>query len=50
MVLFPHAMRDALEKGHIVLRILDVVENLDISAVTDRMDESDPTKTPSPHV
>jgi hypothetical protein len=31
MVLFPHAMRDALEEGHIVFRILDVVDALDIS-------------------
>jgi transposase len=45
MVLFPHAMRDALEEGHIVFRILDVVESLDISSVSDRMDESDPRGT-----
>jgi transposase len=41
MVLFPHAMKDALEEGHIVFRILDVVESLDISSVTDQMDEID---------
>ena len=37
MMLSPYAMRDALEEGHIVFRILDVIETLDISAVTDRM-------------
>ena len=42
MVLFPHTTRDALEEGHIVFRILDVVESLDISSVTDRMAERDP--------
>ena len=45
MVLFPRAMKDALEEGHIVFRILDVVESLDISSVTDRMDERDPRGT-----
>lgn len=45
MVLFPHAMRDALEEGHIVFRILDVVDALDISCVTDRMEEKDPPGT-----
>lgn len=45
MVLFPQAMRDALEEGHLVFRILDVVKGLDISCVTDRMDESDPRGT-----
>jgi transposase len=45
MVLFPHAMRDALEEEHIVFRILDVVDSLDISSVTDRMDENDPRGT-----
>jgi transposase len=45
MVLFPQAMKDALEEDHIVFRILDVVENLDISSITDRMDESDPRGT-----
>jgi transposase len=45
MVLFPQAMRDALEEGHLVFRILDVVNSLDISCVTDRMDESDPRGT-----
>jgi transposase len=45
MVLFPHAMKDALEEGHIVFRIMDVVESLEISSITDRMDESDPRGT-----
>jgi len=35
-------MRDALEEGHLVFRILDVVNSLDISCVTDRMEERDP--------
>jgi transposase len=42
MVLFPQAMRDALEERHLVFRILDVVNALDISCVTDRMEERDP--------
>ena len=42
MVLFPQAMKDALEEDLIVFRILDVAESLDISSATDRMDESDP--------
>ena len=42
MVLFPQAMRDALEEGHLVFRILDVVNNLEISCVTDCMEERDP--------
>ena len=41
MVLFPSAMRDALDEGHIVFRIMDVVETLDISCVTDRMEEKE---------
>jgi len=45
MVLFPQAMRDALEEGHLVFRILDVVNSLDISCVTDRMEERDPRGT-----
>jgi len=45
MVLFPQAMRDALEEGHLVFRILDVVNALDISCVTDRMEERDPRGT-----
>ena len=45
MVLFPQAMRDALEEGHIVFRILDVVKTLDISCITDRMEERDPRGT-----
>jgi len=45
MVLFPSAMRDALEEGHIVFRILDVVSTLDISCVTERMEEADPRGT-----
>jgi len=42
---FPQAMRDALEEGHLVFRILDVVNSLDISCVTDRMEERDPRGT-----
>ena len=42
MVLFPSAMRDALEEGHLVFRIMDVVEALDISCITDRIQEKDP--------
>jgi len=45
MVLFPPAMRDALEEGHIVFRIMDVVESLDISSITQRIDEKDPRGT-----
>ena len=45
MVLFPQAMRDALEEGHLVFRILDVVNTLDISCITDRMEERDPRGT-----
>jgi len=45
MILFPAAMRDVLDEGHIVFRVMDVVESLDISCVTDRMDESDPRGT-----
>jgi hypothetical protein len=41
MVLSPEAMRDALEQDHIMFRVLDVAESLDISSVRDRMDESD---------
>ena len=41
MVLFPPAMKDALDEGHIVFRIMDVVETLDISCVTDRMEEKE---------
>ena len=41
MVLFPSAMRDALDEGHIVFRIMDVVETLDIRCVTDRMEEKE---------
>jgi transposase len=45
MVLFPQAMRDALGEDHIVFRILEVVESLDLSSITDRMGESDPRGT-----
>jgi transposase len=45
MVLFPPAMRDALDEGHIVFRVMDVVETLDISCVTDRVEERDPRGT-----
>jgi len=45
MVLFPSAMRDALDEGHIVFRVMDVVETLDISCVTDRVEERDPRGT-----
>ena len=38
MVLFPQAMRDALDEGHIVFRIMDVVEALDITSITDRLE------------
>ena len=51
MVLFPQAMKDALEEDHIVFRILDVVENLDLSSTTDRMGRFDScreTETRSP--
>ena len=41
MVLFPQAMRDALDEGHIVFRIMDVVEALDITSITDRLDEKE---------
>ncbi len=39
MVLSPPAMRDALDEGHIVFRIMDVVETLDIGCVIDRIQE-----------
>ena len=39
MILFPQAMRDALDEGHIVFRIMDVVQTLDIACVIDRMEE-----------
>src|SRR4030042_3385159 len=45
MLLFPQAMRNALQEGHLVFRILDVVNALDISCVTDRMEERDPRGT-----
>jgi transposase len=45
MVLFPAAMRDALEEGHLVFRIMDVVSTLDISCITDRIQEKDPRGT-----
>ena len=48
MVLFPQAMRDSLEEGHIVFRILDVVDALDITCVTDRMEEKDPRGLQAP--
>ncbi len=38
MVLFPQAMRDALDEGHIVFRIMDVVETLDIGCITERLE------------
>ena len=41
LVLFPHAMRDALDEGHIVFRIMDVVETLDIACITDRLEEKE---------
>lgn len=37
MVLFPAAMRDALDEGHIVFRIMDGVNSLDISSITNRI-------------
>ena len=39
MVLFPPAVKDALDEGHIVFRIMDVVETLDIRCITNRMEE-----------
>lgn len=42
LLLFPPAMRDALDEGHVVFRIIDVVKTLDISSVTDRIQEKDP--------
>ena len=45
LLLFPPAMRDALDDGHIVFRIMDVVGTLDISCVTDRIQERDPRGT-----
>jgi len=45
MVLFPSSMRDSLEEDHIVFRILDVVETLDISSVTRSIEEKDPRGT-----
>ena len=39
MVVFPPAMKDALDEGHIVFRIMDVVGTLDISCITKRMEE-----------
>lgn len=45
MILFPQAMRDALDEGHIVFRIMDVVQTLDIACVIDRMEEKDPRGT-----
>ena len=41
LVLFPHAMRDALDEGHIVFRIMDVVETLDVACITDRLEEKE---------
>ena len=38
MVLSPHAMRDALNERHIVFRIMDVVETLDIMSITKRLE------------
>jgi transposase len=45
LLLFPPDMRDALEEGHLVFRILDVVRTLDISCITDRIQEKDPRGT-----
>jgi transposase len=45
MVMFPGAMQDALEEGHLVFRILDVVEGLDISSVTKKIQTKDPRGT-----
>ncbi len=45
LVLFPSAMRDALDEGHIVFRILDAIEELDISSITDRIEQNDPRGT-----
>jgi len=45
LLLFPPAMRDALDDGHIVFSIMDVVGTLDISCVTDRIQERDPRGT-----
>ncbi len=33
MVLFPPTMKDSLDEGHIVFRIMDVVETLDIRCI-----------------
>ncbi len=41
MVLFPQAMRDALDEGHIVFRIMDIVESLDIRCITERLEEKE---------
>ena len=49
MILFPQAMRDALDEGHIVFRIMDVVQTLDIACVIDRMEEKDPRGTRTYH-
>ena len=35
ILLFPQAMRDSLDEGHIVFRIMDVVETLDIGCITE---------------
>jgi transposase len=45
LLLFLPAMRDALDEGHIVFRIMDVVSSLDISCITARIEQKDPRGT-----
>ena len=49
MVLFPQAMRDSLDEGHIVFRIMDVVETLDITCITERLEEKESRGTKPYH-